>query len=1321
MKKIIVAISLLLTFCIVSTTVSAAEIIIGGSDEVAEYTIEHRLENCIASDDIVVLETDTSVVGRVTNVTASSFLGYTAPSSIMQSYVKSDNSSVVTINYTMGDFASGDVNCDGFVDLLDITLLQRTLAGWTDYEHYKTCHYTSDLNKDGENSVLDSLLLLNNLANNTLPLSEGRVMITLNIHGDIASYELIPGNNLSTLEDIVMGPELERYTFDGWYDSTFTKEYTVVPNTSTTLYAKFKSYNKYTFEGGTHFDPNNTNRVNIIDNPYGEGKVLSSIVCSSQHSDNSLNGTLRTFNPGIYDGIADEGFKPQKGQTYTITFDYRFRDIDTGSFCRFTPYGSNSLGIGQAENKSDAITTSNIKSLTLTDSWTEYSTTFTYNVDYEYLIFRLSGNSATQNVVYIDNLVITEPITQEGVYLSVFGESQSTDLTVGDDLPVLEPYKHALTDENCVFVGWYDETLTTSYTTVTEGVDTYYAVYDRLTIYTFEQDGFYDPNNNYSPTSSRSISCWYRETDPTDSSNICMRANLSKNLNNTHFALSTYDGIDSNGYVLKSNTRYLVSFDYYIDTTSTDLTSINVGIRGAAESNIGKDKGKTGGLGSSSLQTIGKWDKMTINITTDETVNDYPYFIFLAQASSTVSYDYVKLYLDNFVVREFDTDNTFKIATYADNITYNDNGDVDFHRFSRVGASLPSATEYYGAEFIGWYSSDMTTPYRTVPEGDIELRAKYNADILNFANGGYYDPNDRFGTNLSNFSRDVSPTNSSNEVLKIDFTGDGNTHHFALSRSGYDLENGYKMKVGYSYEVSFMYYAENLSENGVCVHFRGAKQDYIGIASGKSGSYGLKQLTTQGSWTGVTVTIKCTEDLGEDQYLLFLAQDLNYTLGIDACTSVVYFDDIVVKEIAPNTTYTKKTIKFNGATPGEKHYYLFTRDLYIVYPDYNFSYLAKMQVDKLASVLTSITSVTPKVVKESSWSDQMDINCTIFVGDVNGDSDDNASYLVNSSELTDDDYIYQFGSRNVYVNGGSTHALAMAVSELTKTFIDCEANTNFTAGTKYTGKYSEKIGAYSSSDYYKPTFLEDFDGDAVNEDYWSIMDGSQYSTSSVTPGKTSVRSKAHTNVEDGNLVINGAFDDKYYYGGMLRSHGKVQYKYGYFEVSCIIPNGAGLWTATWLTSNNFNGMYYGEIDVNESYGDATIEGFNVHNWPSSSGTKWGFKHTSVGYNSTANSGKTFNDEYHTYGFLWTEDRLVATIDGDVKATYMFNTDERLDSFNDYMSLIVSMTVGNPSVSDSYNLDESGEYWNTSNKYIVDYVHIYQIDGQDIMLTPPEAE
>ncbi len=1328
MKKFVSAISLFLALSLSATVVCAADaVIIGGSDNISTYTVEHYLESHYSmGNNLILTQTFDGAVGRPTKATPESFLGYTPIEDYKQGYITLDNQANVSINYTMDGFEVGDINCDGYIDLLDSTLLQRSVAKWDGYDYSKVCLYTSDVNADGDVGALDTLMLMNALAGNATELAE-RVAVSLNSHGTVTSYELIPGTDLKAADDIVSS-DFKTYTFDGWYDSSFSKKYTVVPNEPTTLYAKYNNYTLFTFESGAYFDPLNLNRFSAVDNPSGDGKVLSGYVSNMNSNDNATAGTLRGFNPGIYEGVDSEGFKGVNGKTYTVTFKYRYRDT-ANCVSTFSVFGSNAEGLGAAGNKSGALTlsstsNSNNNALPLTTEWSTFSATFNYTVDYPYFYFRFSGNSEDSNLLYIDDFVITES-SQDTVLLNVHGNVTSSNLSVGESLPTLEAISDPLTETDFAFKGWYDSTLTNAYTTVSADVKEYYAVYEDYTAINFTQGGIYDPSNRYQkPISGASISSWRRSIDPTDSSNICINANLSNNINNTHFAVSIYDGI-SDGFKLESGVTYLVTFDYLVIASEDAPKTISGGTRGATKENIGIAGGKGTSLSSFGYNNTGKWEKATVSFTAVDDAADYPYFIILAQASTDMRYPNVNIYCDNIAIRSFDDGRTIKVASPVDNILFNENGNTKLSDSCYIGKVMPSVPSYYGAEFINWYDADMVTPYLTVPKGDTEFRAKYNADIINFTNGGYYDPHARRGTDHSHYYVEKDPTNDNNTVIKFDLTS-GVNNHFALAASGYD-NGGYKLTVGNTYTISFMYYAEGLNENGVGVSFRGASEEYIGTSGGKSQSYGSKTLLTNGVWTGVTTTFTYTDSSIDEPYLIFLAQDRNYANGADACNAIVYIDDVVIKETEPETTYASKTIKFNGRRPGDTYRYLLfftgTRKLYIVIPDYNFPYIARMQLDNLVSVYSKLTGQTPEIVKESSWSDSSDYHCNIFVGDVTGDSSDTNTYKINSSSLSADDYAYNFGNCNVYINGGSTYALAMGISEFTNTLINSEASVDFQPGLSYSGKYSEKINSYSTKDYYRPTFMEDFTGSEINTDVWNIMDIGQYSSSSVTEGKTSVRSAAHTYIENDKLVINGAFDDKYYYGGMLRSHGKLDYKYGYLEVSCIIPNGGGLWTATWLTPATSDGLYYGEIDVNESYGDAKIAQFNIHLWPTPAGSILGAPKTSSGYESKASSA-IFNDTFHTYGFLWTEDALIATIDGEIKGTYNFNdkdAKERYDALSDYMSLIVSMTVGNPAVDASKKLDESGAYWNSTNKYIVDYVHIYQIDGQDIRFTPPVAE
>lgn len=131
---------------------------------------------------------------------------------------------------------------------------------------------------------------------------------------------------------------------------------------------------------------------------------------------------------------------------------------------------------------------------------------------------------------------------------------------------------------------------------------------------------------------------------------------------------------------------------------------------------------------------------------------------------------------------------------------------------------------------------------------------------------------------------------------------------------------------------------------------------------------------------------------------------------------------------------------------------------------------------------------------------------------------------------------------------------------------------------------------------------------------------------------------------DGNLIIEMSYDkaqDKYLSGG-VRSKGKFEQAYGYFEIRCTVNTVPGYWTAFWLmgesvvdeTKGGVNGT---EIDIMESaYFDEKIIQ-NSLNWDG-----YGVNHK-VDYKKAP--ADVYDGEYHTFSLLWTEDEYVYYIDG----------------------------------------------------------------------------
>lgn len=131
---------------------------------------------------------------------------------------------------------------------------------------------------------------------------------------------------------------------------------------------------------------------------------------------------------------------------------------------------------------------------------------------------------------------------------------------------------------------------------------------------------------------------------------------------------------------------------------------------------------------------------------------------------------------------------------------------------------------------------------------------------------------------------------------------------------------------------------------------------------------------------------------------------------------------------------------------------------------------------------------------------------------------------------------------------------------------------------------------------------------------------------------------------DGNLIIEMSYDketDRYLSGG-VRSKGKFEQAYGYFEIRCTVNTVPGYWTAFWLmgesVADETNGGVNGtEIDIMESaYFDEKIIQ-NSLNWDG-----YGANHK-VDYKKAP--ADVYDGEYHTFSLLWTEDEYVYYIDG----------------------------------------------------------------------------
>ncbi|MEI9406976.1 family 16 glycosylhydrolase [Mesorhizobium argentiipisi] len=131
-----------------------------------------------------------------------------------------------------------------------------------------------------------------------------------------------------------------------------------------------------------------------------------------------------------------------------------------------------------------------------------------------------------------------------------------------------------------------------------------------------------------------------------------------------------------------------------------------------------------------------------------------------------------------------------------------------------------------------------------------------------------------------------------------------------------------------------------------------------------------------------------------------------------------------------------------------------------------------------------------------------------------------------------------------------------------------------------------------------------------------------------------------------------------YTSGILTTHDSFSQTYGYFEMKADLPEHAGAWPAFWLLPED--GSWPPELDVMEMYGQ------NPNSLLVTAHTNQTGQHTTVG--STVNVMDTAG--FHTYGLLWTPDKLVWTYDGVQVAEAATPSD-----MNKPMYMLVDLAIG----------------------------------------------
>ena len=395
-------------------------------------------------------------------------------------------------------------------------------------------------------------------------------------------------------------------------------------------------------------------------------------------------------------------------------------------------------------------------------------------------------------------------------------------------------------------------------------------------------------------------------------------------------------------------------------------------------------------------------------------------------------------------------------------------------------------------------------------------------------------------------------------------------------------------------------------------------------------------------------------------------------------------------------------IKINGAD---------IKDFKVVKPYFNTSYLTQQEIEGLLDMVLQKTGYRCEVVNDTK-ADAAEYE--IIVGNAKRDG---------VEAISDHDaYKITVKGKKIYINGGSAHATAIAVAEFGKTL---EKGT-VTDADSVSGTYTQAVASYGN-DTFKYAWGDDFDGNALDTTKWRQMNENQHKSEG-QHGKTSVRNTDpnYVFVRDGKFHMCATYDENYWYGGMIRTQDIMMYKYGYAEISAIVPHGPSFWVAFWAskatndpamsnTDPSIPMWMRPEIDIMEMFGNSTTYAANGHRWPTQKGKDMGYDHTSLDGKQYGQSkkfthpepGGRLTDDYHTYGFLWDNTQIAFTCDG--KQFFKYDTTQKpedIECFNHEMYLILSLALGYASQSSDIATATEDE-WTKTNKFIIDYCNIYQ--------------
>ncbi len=228
-------------------------------------------------------------------------------------------------------------------------------------------------------------------------------------------------------------------------------------------------------------------------------------------------------------------------------------------------------------------------------------------------------------------------------------------------------------------------------------------------------------------------------------------------------------------------------------------------------------------------------------------------------------------------------------------------------------------------------------------------------------------------------------------------------------------------------------------------------------------------------------------------------------------------------------------------------------------------------------------------------------------------------------------------------------------------------------------------------------WADEFEGPGINNDNWTFEIGSgdwgwgnnelQY----YTRGE-------NASIVDGNLIIEAREDDtRRFTSTRMITKGKFDFQYGRVDIRAALPKGQGIWPALWMLGSNISTVGWpacGEIDIMELLGHQPNKVHGTAHWSDNS------DHKSYGKSKTLSGTRTFNDDFHVFSIIWTENSIKWLLD-DVQYNELNISSAGLSELQKNQFFIFNVAVGgnwpgNPDATTPF-----------PQQMIVDYIRVFQ--------------